>query len=372
MMPSDELQALLALTCTPHLGVINGRRLLEAMGSAKAVYEHRTELPDLIPGARPVLVQALDCPAALKRAEVEIEWIQKHRVRCLAITDEDYPARLRECEDAPLALFYCGNTNLNAKHVVSMVGTRRCSEYGRDLCASFVRDLAKLCPDVLVISGLALGIDVASQRAALTNGLPTVGVLAHGLDRIYPSVHRSIAHEMVQQGGLLTEYMSFTEPERQNFLRRNRIIAGISEHTIVVESAIRGGSLSTARLAQGYARYCYAFPGRVTDESSRGCNALIRENVAALITSAEDFVHLAGWETETTAPVAVQRSLFVELTDEEERVLSVLRKAEDGIQVNELVGECDIPFSRLSSLLFNMELKGVVRALPGACYRALD
>ena len=372
MIPSDELQALLALTCTPHIGVIIGRKLVEELGSAKAVYEHRTELPDVIPGARSSLIQILDCPSAMKRAEVEIEWMEKHHIRCLAFTDADYPSRLRACEDAPLALFYRGNTNLNAKHVVSMVGTRKCSEYGRDLCASFVRDLARLCPDVLVVSGLALGIDVSSHRAALSNGLPTLGVLAHGLDRIYPYVHRNVAHEMVQHGGLLTEYMSFTEPEKQNFLQRNRIIAGMSEHTVVVESASHGGSLSTARMALNYGRSCYAFPGRVTDEYSKGCLTLIRDNVAALITSAEDFVQLAGWQTATENPAAVQRSLFVELTPDEERVMAILRKSEDGLQVNQLVVESDIPFNRLTSLLFTLEMKGLVRALPGAVYRALN
>lgn len=371
MTPSDELQALLALTCTPRIGVIIGRKLVEGMGSAKAVYEHRTELPDILPGARSSLIQLLDCPAAMKRAEVEMEWMEKHRVRCLAFTDNDYPSRLRECEDAPLALYYCGNTNLNVRHVVSIVGTRKYSEYGRDLCASFVRDLARLCPDVLVVSGLALGIDVASHRAALANGLPTVGVLAHGLDRIYPYVHRSVAHEMVQHGGLLTEFMSFTEPEKQNFLQRNRIIAGMAEHTVVVESAVRGGSLFTARLAQDYGRLCHTFPGRVNDETSKGCNFLIRDNVAGLITSAEDFVNAAGWETSAEASAGVQRTLFVELNPDEERVMNILRNAEDGMQINELVVESDIPYSRLSSLLFSLEMKGLVRALPGACYRAL-
>lgn len=372
MIPSDELQALLALTCTPRIGVIIGRRLVEELGSAKAVYEHRTELPDIIPGARSSLIQMLDCPAAMKRAEVEVEWMEKHHIRCLAFNEADYPSRLRACEDAPLVIFYCGNTNLNAKHVVSMVGTRKCSEYGRDLCASFVRDLAALCPDALVVSGLALGIDVASHRAALTNGLSTVGVLAHGLDRIYPSVHRNVAHEMVQQGGLVTEYMSLTEPEKQNFLQRNRIIAGMAEHTVIVESAYRGGSLSTARMALSYGRSCYAFPGRITDEYSKGCLSLIRDNVAALITSAEDFVKAAGWQPTADPQVAVQRTLFIDLSPEEERVMNLLRNAEDGMQVNQLVVDCDIPFNRLTSILFTLEMKGIVRALPGAVYRALN
>lgn len=371
MIPSDELQALLALTCTPHIGVVIGRQLIEGMGTAKAVYDYRTELPERMPGVRSSLVEALDCPAAMKRAEAEMDYMQKHHVTCIAINEPAYPSRLRECGDAPLVLYACGNVDLNTRHVVSIVGTRKATEYGRDLCAMFVHDLAQLCPDVLVVSGLAYGIDIASHRAALLNGLPTVGVLAHGLDRIYPSVHRSVAAEMVRQGGLLTEYMSSTEPERQNFVQRNRIVAGMADATVVVESAVKGGALITAGIALGYNRDCFAFPGRTGDPYSKGCNNLIRDNGAGLITSAEDFVKAMNWESSSDNANPIQESLFVELEPEELSVMTVLRREEDGVQINQLVVECNIPVNRLSSILFALEMKGLVRTLPGACYRAI-
>lgn len=369
----DELLALLALTCTPRVGLILRRQLIREMKTASAVYEHRTELPELLPGVRPSLVAALDCPAAMKRAEVEMKYIEQHHIHTITIHDEAYPSRLRECDDAPLVLYYCGNANLNARHVVSIVGTRKATEYGRDLCTSFLRDLSQLCPDVLVVSGLAYGIDVAAHRASLTNGLSTVGVLAHGLDRIYPSAHRSVAAQMADQGGLLTEYMSFTEPERQNFVQRNRIVAGMTDAVVVVESASHGGALITADLGMGYHRDVYAFPGRVGDEYSIGCNQLIRSNSAALITSAADFVQAMGWATDAhPSDGAVQRQLFVELTPDEERVLSCLRQEPEGLSVNLLVVECDIPINRLTAILFSLEMKGVVRSLPGARYRAIN
>lgn len=324
---------MLALTCTPHVGVIIGQRLVRELGTATAVYEHRTELPDLIPGVRPSLVEALDCPEAFRKAGDELSYIEKNHIRCIAFTDEAYPARLRECEDAPLVLYSLGNAGFNATRVVSIVGTRKATEYGKDLTAAFVRDLATLCPGIIIVSGLAYGIDVAAHRAALAAGLPTIGVLAHGLDRIYPAAHRSTAAQMVRQcGGLLTEYMSGTQPERQNFVQRNRIVAGMADAVVVIESAAKGGALITAEMAMGYGRDCMAFPGRVADEYSRGCNNLIRSNGAALITSAEDFMHAMNWPLATdAAPAPTQRELFVELDEDERKIMKILRAADDSV-----------------------------------------
>ena len=306
------------------------------------------------------------------RAEQEMEFVEKNRLSCLTLKDEAYPSRLRECEDAPIVLFFKGNTDFNRLHVVDMVGTRRATDYGKQFCADFLRDLAVLCPDALAVSGLAYGIDIHAHRAALANHLPTVAVLAHGLDRIYPYVHRKTAIDMLAQGGLLTEFLTGTNPDKHNFVSRNRIVAGMSDATIVVESAAKGGSLITAELAEGYHRDCFAVPGRVTDESSIGCNRLIRDNKAALIQSAEEFVQIMGWAVaeQPARTEGIQRNLFPELTEEEELVVRILMRQGD-LHINAMVVEADIPVNRMSALLFELEMKGVVKAMVGGVYHLL-
>lgn len=371
-MNHQELQNLIALQHIPGIGSITAKRLLESMGSATQIFAQRTELPRLVPHVQPSLVKALDCPAAHRRAEQELEFITKHHITCIGYHDEAYPTRLRECDDAPSLLYYRGNTTFNPRRVVSIIGTRKCTDYGRDLCECFVRDLAALIPDVLIVSGLAYGIDVCAHRAALKYNLPTVGVLAHGLDRIYPSAHRNIAAQMTQCGGLLTEYPSFTEPERQNFLQRNRIVAGMADATIVIESAAKGGALVTASIAGSYGRDCFAFPGRIHDTASAGCHRLIRHHQAALITSAADFIEAMMWDTPSGGrPEAIQQTLFPDLTDEEARIVALLEQHADGLHINTLVTESDIPINRLSALLFELELRGIVRPLAGSCYKLI-
>jgi DNA processing protein len=371
-MNHQELLHLIALQHIPGIGSITAKRLLESMGSATQIFAQRTELPHLSPHIQPSLVRALDCPAAFHRAQQELEFITKHHITCISLLDEGYPTRLRECDDAPSLLFYRGNTTFNPRRVVSIIGTRKCTDYGRDLCERFVRDLASQVPDTLIVSGLAYGIDVCAHRAALKYGLPTIGVLAHGLDRIYPSAHRNIAAQMTQCGGLLTEYPSFTEPERQNFLQRNRIVAGMADATIVIESAAKGGALVTANIAGSYGRDCYAFPGRVDDAASAGCHRLIRHHQAALITSASDFIEAMMWDTPSSGrPGAIQQTLFPDLSDEEARIVALLEQHADGMHINTLVIETDIPINRLSALLFELELRGIVRPLAGSCYKLL-
>lgn len=367
-MEQKELLGLIALQHIPGIGSITAKRLVEGVGSAAQVFEHRTELASMIPHVQPSLIRALDCPEAHRRAEQELEFIEKHRITCLGYHDDAYPSRLRECDDAPILLFYRGNASLNSRRVVSIVGTRKCTDYGRDLCEGFVRDLAAQCPDVLIVSGLAYGIDVCAHRAAIKHGVPTVGVLAHGLDRIYPSVHRNTAAQMVACGGLLTEYVSHTEPERQNFLQRNRIVAGMADATIIVESAAKGGSLVTANIANSYGRDCFAFPGRSTDLSSAGCHRLIRHHQAALITSTDDFIEAMMWDA-LQKPQAIQQSLFPELNEEESRVVQALEKHAEGVAINTLVLETNIPVHRLSAVLFELELRDIVRPLAGSIYK---
>lgn len=374
-MTSDEEEQLysIALTMIPGIGHIGAKRLVAETGSAESVFHNRKALSDIFPDINQRVVDALDCPQAIARAEQELDFIQKKNIRCLTFTDNDYPSRLRECEDAPVVLFFKGNANLNSLHIINMVGTRHATDYGTQICASFLRDLKTLCPDVLVVSGLAYGIDIHAHREALANELPTVGVLAHGLDRIYPHVHRKTAIDMLENGGLLTEFLTETNPDRHNFVSRNRIVAGMCDATIVIESAEKGGSLITAELAEGYQRDCFAFPGRLGDEYSIGCNQLIRDNKASLILSAADFVSAMGWNiaSHPAQPENVQRSLFLELSEEEQKVINILEK-QGNLQINTLVVEADIPVQKMSALLFELEMKGVIRVLAGGMYQLLN
>ena len=368
----DEQIYTLALTRIPGLGLMGAYNLVRTLGSASAIFQHRKELKELLPEVSDKLIKALDCPEAFHRAEEELKYAEKNQIQCITLNDAAYPSRLKECEDAPLALFYRGNAPLNALKVISMVGTRHATAYGEDLCQSFIRELKELRPDVLIVSGLAYGIDICAHRAALQHGFATIGVLAHGLDRIYPTAHRKTAIDMMDHGGLLTEFMSGTNPDRQNFVKRNRIVAGMSDATIVVESAIKGGALITAELAESYHRDCFAFPGRTTDIYSAGCNELIRNNRASLLSSAEDFVNAMGWNlTNNKTKDVIQRELFPELSEEEKKIVQVLHRNPDGIQINTLVVETNIPINRISAILFELEMKGVIRALAGGVYRLL-
>lgn len=369
----EECICSIALTLIPGIGHIWAKKLVDGMGgSAADVFRFRKELPGRLPGVHSRVVEALDCRQAMVRAEQEYAFAEKNRIQCLTLAGEQYPSRLRECDDAPVVLFFKGNADLNTLHIINMVGTRNATEYGKQLCATFLRDLKALCPDVLVVSGLAYGIDIHSHRAALANELSTVGVLAHGLDRIYPSVHRKTAIDMLQHGGLLTEFLSGTNPDKHNFISRNRIVAGMADATIVVESAAKGGSLITADIADSYHRDCFAFPGRSTDEYSTGCNQLIRDNKATLLLSAEDFVKAMSWEIDSRFQKGenVQRSLFPELSDEEQLIVSILDK-QGNLQINSLVVEADIPVHKMNAILFELEMKGVVRVLAGGMYQLL-
>lgn len=368
-MNEEELIYSLALTQIKGIGPVWRRNLLNAAGSATDVFRRRKELPHLIPGISSRICEMLDCPEAITWARKEYDFIDRNRIDWLLINSDSYPKRLRECEDAPLILFYKGNTDLNKQRVISLVGTRHASEYGKQLCANFLEELQKLYPDTLIVSGLAYGIDIQAHRSALAQGFPTIGVLAHGLDRIYPTAHRKTAIEMLNQGGLLTEYPSGTSPERYNFVGRNRIVAGVSDATIVIESAQKGGSLITAELAGSYHRECFAFPGRANDEFSKGCNQLIRDNQATLIQSAEDFVLSMGWDISSKPKKkAVQLQIFPDLSNEEQIIVDLLKK-EESLQINSLVALSNIPVQKINTLLFELEMKGIVCVLAGGVYR---
>ncbi len=376
MINEQELLYTMALTMALRQQSKHQRTLLQELGSATAVYENRRELGRLLGGVSTKMSESVaSMDTLLGRCEQELNYVQKHHIRILAIQDEqNYPRRLRLCEDAPLLLYSLGNADLNAEHVISIVGTRRCTERGRDLCERLTRGIAERCPGALIVSGLAYGIDVSAHRGALEHRLPTVGVLAHGLDEIYPRTHRSTAVEMLKAGGLLTEFMSATPIDRLNFLQRNRIVAGLADAVVVVESSARGGSLNTARLANDYHREVFAFPGRPTDSTFEGCNMLIRNNGATLITSAADLISDLGWKTTEPAPDSQQTRLFVDLTEEEQKLVDVLAAAEDKGEKASLTyisSEAGIPSFKVVSTMLSLEMKGLVKTLPGNCYHLI-
>ena len=373
-MTDQETLYTMALTQVPSISLTNLHLLIEELGSATAIYENRKNLGQLLPSASMKILDGLgNFDTHLARAEEELEFCRKGKVQCLGINDEAYPQRLKDCPDAPILLYYRGTADLNTRHIVSMVGTRQMTAYGKDLCRSFIRDLKHLCPDTLIVSGLAYGVDVHCHRAALDEGLKTVGVLAHGLDQIYPRLHRETAKQMLGQGGLITEYMSHTPIDKRNFVQRNRIVAGLADAVIVVESAAKGGSLITADIALSYNRQVWAFPGRVFDNYSSGCNRLIFSNSATLLTKAEDFCLAMGWtddvQHQKQLTEGIQQELFSDdFTAEEQRVLQALAK-DDSMQINILAVETNISVGELSSLLFSLEMKGVVQALVGGKYK---
>lgn len=373
VIAEDERFAAMLLSRVGYYHLQEIRTLYTMVGSAQAVVAASDDIRQVLPDASPRLVQLLShLSDHRQRVADELAYVETEGVRVLTPCDSGYPRRLWECVDAPLVLYARGEACLNARRVVSVVGTRRCTRYGQDLIHSFVHRLKELCPEVLVVSGLAYGVDIHTHRAALDEGNPTVAVLAHGLDQIYPRMHRDTAVRMLAQGGLLTEFMAGTNADKRNFVQRNRIVAGISDVTVVVESANKGGSLITAGLANDYNREVMAFPGRVTDGCSAGCNSLIRANRAALITSAQDLVEMMGWETEAERRSAlargIQPELFPELSPEEQQVAQALQGS-DKCHLNQLSLHTDLPISRLSGILFGLEMKGVVKMLPGGMYR---
>lgn len=371
-MSNDETYYSIALTRMTGFNFQTALQLYRGLGSGQAVYEHRNDIGDVMPGSSPRLISAMrNWDEALRRAAAEMEFVERHHIEALPLHDERYPQRLRECPDAPIVLYYKGTADFNQRYVIDIVGTRHCTTYGQDLVRRFVSDLRQLCPEVLIVSGLAYGIDICAHRNALQQGYETVGVLAHGLDKIYPYAHRDTARQMLRQGGLLTEFMSQTNTDKPNFVRRNRIVAGVSDATILVESAARGGGLITCDIARSYNRDVYAFPGAVGMPYSEGCNKAIHKNLAALITSAEDFVNAMGWQTEQDKPQAVERQLFPELSEEELLVARVLQQT-DNLQLNLISVKCNLPVQQTVSVLFSLEMKGVVKPLAGGAYHLIS
>lgn len=334
--------------------------LLEKYGSAEEAWRHLDE-----PGMQ----------EALQRAEREAEWIEQHGIHVWTLSDEDYPYRLRQCPDRPAVLYGKGNINHSTGHMVSIVGTRRPTERGKDLTRNLVRDLRDRLDNVSIISGGAYGIDITAHRAALEFGVPTIIIPAHGLDRIYPIQHRPEAISALQNGGLLTEHISGVEPLAPYFVQRNRIIAGLSDAVVVVESKTKGGSLITAQMALDYDRELFAFPGRPTDDVSSGCNSLIRRQAAHLIDNADDLIEAMNWQTTSAKSNATQTRVVEflgDLTDRQQMLLRKLQEAEEGMHINLIVMETELNYSDVASELVMLEIQGLVKSLPGGIYRIVN
>ncbi len=374
-MNEQEQLASIALTQLPYLSLAALHELYDRFGTASQIMEHRNDIRDVLPDASPRLVEAFaNAAEAMSRAEAEYQWAQDNNVEVIPLGASCYPKRLAECSDSPMVLYSKGNADLNARKVISIIGTRHCTLYGQDIIRQFVKDLRNYCPELLIVSGLAYGVDINAHREALANGYPTVGVLAHGLDQIYPYSHHATAGEMLANGGLLTEYMSQTVVKKGNFVQRNRIVAGMADATILVESASKGGGLITLGIANDYNRDTFAFPGPVNAPYSQGCNNSIRDNRASLITCAEDFVKAMGWMDDATLVEAkkrgIERQIFPDITAEEQKIVDILQET-NNLQINVLTVKSSIPINKLTSLLFSLEMKGVIKTMAGGCYHLI-
>ncbi len=355
----------IGLTLIPGVGHVTARNLLMHFGSAEAVFKASTTELLAVNGVGTVTATQITGSKVLHQAEDQIKFIDKNDIRVLFYSDEDYPRRLRECNDAPVLLYYKGSANLNHPRIISVVGTRSATAYGRQLCAELAECLKPY--DVIIVSGLAYGVDVAAHKESLKNSIPTIAVLGHGLDRVYPYHHKQIARDMLLNGGLITEFPPNTMPDRENFPKRNRIIAGLADATLVVEATVKGGALITADIANSYHRDVFAFPGRVKDEFSQGCNFLIKTNRAALINHPLDLAYYMGWDEVNPSKTALQTQLPFGLTTEEIKILEVLKAAPS--LVDEISSKTCIPQSKLAIHLLNLEMQGILTGLPGKMYR---
>lgn len=360
-----ELLYRISLTMIPELGPVCIRSLSEHFGDAASVFKAKKKEIAAIEGIGELRAKYIREWKGFAEAEKEILFIRKHHIRPLFLTDKDYPQRLLHCYDPPSLLYYRGNTDLNVPRIISVIGTRNYTEYGRQVTEELVGSLQ--AQQVLVISGLALGIDAIAHKAAMQNGLATIGVLAHGMDSLYPSQHRSLAKEILMQGGLLTEFRRNTKPDKHNFPKRNRIVAGMADATIVIETAVKGGSMITAELADSYNHDLFAVPGRTTDTRSSGCLELIRQNKAMIFTGTEQLIETMGWEEKKKRPRPPQKELFIDLTDDEKRITGLLQ--ENAMPIDALYFKSGLSSSNVAAAILDLELKGIIVSLPGKIYK---
>lgn len=362
----EDLIYKIALTLIPGVGSVNGKNLVAYCGGVKAVFTEKKRTLVKIPGIGEQSVNAITSHNVFDRAEEEILFIEKNKITPIFYLDNVYPQRLKNCNDSPLMLFSKGNADLNATKMIALVGTRKATEYGRDMCNKIIEGLVE--HKATIVSGLAYGIDTWSHKAALDRDLPTIGVLGHSLERVYPYANKSLAEKMLENGGLLSEYVSNTKPDRENFPMRNRIIAGMTDAVVVVEAGASGGALITAELANSYNRDVFAVPGRLTDPQSEGCNKLIKINKAAVIQSAADISYLLNWELNTKPAKPIQRQLFLNLTPEEQLIVDILKENGE-LPIDELLMLSNMLSTKAAGILLNLEFEGIIRCLPGKVFR---
>lgn len=371
-MSSSDQESLLyqiALTLLPGVGDVNARKLVAYTGSPLAVFRESKANLLKIPGMGQSTVDLI-CrnKKVIELAAKEVEFVNKYKIQTHFFTEANYPERLKHCTDSPVLLYSLGNMDLNQPYIVSVVGTRRATEYGKEVCQKLIAGLKEL--GILVVSGLAYGIDTCAHKSALDEGLKTVGILAHGLDRIYPPLNYNLSQKMLEQGGLVTEFISGTNPDRENFPKRNRIIAGLADATIVIEAGSKGGALITADIANSYNRDVFAVPGRLNDAMSEGCNHLIKTNRAALLQSAKDIFYIMGWDKTLEKKAVVQRKLFVQLQPDEETVVNLMQQHGD-CSLDKICISSGLQTSKVAAALLNLEFEGMVKCLPGKIYRLI-
>jgi len=354
----------------PGIGSINAKKLVAYTGSIEGVFREKKANLIKIPGIGEVLAGEIVNNTVLKDAEKEISFIEKFNIKTSFYLDDNYPERLKQCADSPLILFIKGDVDLNSPKIISIVGTRKATDYGKNFCNKFIAQLAESKHNPIIVSGLAFGIDIAGHKAALKNKLNTIAVLGHGLKTIYPAVHSKYAKEIVNQGALITEFTSDILAERALFVRRNRIIAGLADATIIIESGEKGGALITADIANSYNRDVFALPGRIDDVMSKGCNKLIKTNKAFLLEGVEDLEYLLGWEQVEGKPHVIQRELFVNLTDEEKIIYQIICENNE-IAIDVICSKTEMPVSKVSPILLNLEFAGLIRSLPGKIYKVV-
>jgi DNA processing protein len=364
----SELLYQLALTEVPNIGCVHAKILVQQFGSAENIFKAKQQLLEKTEGIGAVRARSIKAFPDFSKAEEEIKFIDKYKIRPLFLTDKNYPKRLLNCYDSPTLLFYKGDADLNTTKIIAVIGTRVHTDYAKQQTDKLIKELRE--QNVIVVSGMAYGVDAIAHKAAIKNELPTVGVLAHGLDQIYPSEHANLARDMLKHGGgLLTEFRSKTKPDKHNFPTRNRIVAGMCDATIVIETGIKGGSMITAELANGYNKDVFALPGKVTDNKSAGCNYLIKTNKAMLLTDAQELIEVMGWEERSQKPgVRSQKELFIELSKEEKIVVDILREKEL-VNIDELNMKSGLSSSAIAAAVLNLELQNVVLTLPGKLYK---